>query len=334
MRSPLLEVRDLHKHYPVRGGLLNRVQGEIRAVDGVSISVDEGTTYGIAGESGSGKSTLCMCVARLVEPTSGVLSFRGEDYTELRRTALKKMRAKIQIVFQNPVSSLDPQMTVERIVLEPAKAQGLLDGDGGQRARSLLSMVGLPPSVLSKYPHELSGGMSQRVAIARSLSVDPELLILDEPTSALDASVQAQVLNLFNKLQRDLGITYVLVSHDLSVIGHMCDRVAVMYAGRVVEAGSFEDVFYSPRQPYTGALLGSAHYLAGPEAESRFVLRGEMPSPKSPPPGCSLNPRCPFATDVCRQSYPTLEGAGGHVAACHHKDEVGRALNPGATAEA
>ncbi|MDE1853986.1 MAG: ABC transporter ATP-binding protein [Thaumarchaeota archaeon] len=326
MSRTILEVQDLRKHYPVRGGLLNRVAGVIRAVDGVSIAVEEGTTYGIAGESGSGKSTLCMCIARLLEPTSGKLIFEGEDYTKARRGPLKKMRSKIQIVFQNPISSLDPQMSVKRTVLEPAKAQGLIEGDGEQKAKDLLAMVGLPPSALSKYPHELSGGMSQRVAIARSLSVSPSLLILDEPTSALDASVQAQVLNLFNKLQSELGITYVLVSHDLSVIGHMCDRVAVMYAGKVVEAGSFEDVFFSTQHPYTGALLGSAHYLRNAAVESRFLLGGDMPSPRNPPPGCTLNPRCPFATDLCRKSYPPLEEQGGHRVACYHREEVVAAL--------
>lgn len=326
MTGKILEVQDLKKHYPVRGGLLNRVRGQIRAVDGVTISVEEGTTYGIAGESGSGKSTLCMCVARLLEPTSGNLVFDGAEYTKMKGRDLKRIRSKIQIVFQNPVSSLDPQMSVKRIVLEPAKAQGMVEGDGEQKAKSLLEMVGLPPSALTKYPHELSGGMSQRVAIARSISVNPELLILDEPTSALDASVQAQVLNLFNKLQSELGITYVLVSHDLSVIGHMCDRVAIMYSGRVVEEGAFDDVFYSPQHPYTSALLGSAHYLAGPEVESRFVLRGEMPSPKNLPPGCTLNPRCPFATDRCREAYPPFEGSGGHLASCYHKDKVESAL--------
>lgn len=328
MNGTILEVKDLRKHYPLRGGLLNRVQGGIKAVDGVSVSIEEGKTLGIAGESGSGKSTLCMCIARLLEPTSGTLIFRGEDYTKLKRGALKKIRSKIQIVFQNPISSLDPQMTIKRIILEPARAQGLVEGDGQQRAKSLLEMVGLPASALSKFPHELSGGMSQRVAIARSLSVDPSLLILDEPTSALDASVQAQVLNLFNKLQSELGITYLLVSHDLSVIGHMCDRVAVMYAGKVVETGSFADVFYSPRHPYTGALLGSAHYLGDPTVESKFLLRGDMPSPRNPPKGCTLNPRCPFATDVCRETYPPLEEDHGHSVACYHKDEVSAALGP------
>jgi oligopeptide/dipeptide ABC transporter ATP-binding protein len=326
MSRTILEVQDLRKYYPVRGGLLNRVEGHIKALDGVSISVGEGSTFGIAGESGSGKTTLSMCIARLLEPTSGMMIFDGEDYTKIKGSALKRMRSRIQVVFQNPISSLDPQMSVKSIVLEPAKAQGRLEGDGEEKAKALLRMVGLPASALSKYPHELSGGMSQRVAIARSLSVDPELVILDEPTSALDASVQAQVLNLFNKLQAELGITYLLVSHDLSVIGHMCDRVAVMYAGRVVETGNFEDVFYSPRHPYTGALLGSARYLPNAQVESRFILRGEMPSPKNLPPGCTLNPRCPFATDLCRQVYPPLEDDHGHEVACYHKDEVADVL--------
>jgi peptide/nickel transport system ATP-binding protein len=326
MADALLRVEGLSKYFPVRGGPLNRVTGHIKAVDGVSISVGEGTTYGIAGESGSGKSTLCMCIARLLAPTGGRLFFNGEEYTKSKGDTLKKVRAKIQIVFQNPLSSLDPQMTVKKIVLEPAKALGKVRSEEDRSVKSLLEMVGLSSSVATRYPHELSGGMSQRVAIARALSVDPELVILDEPTSALDASVQAQVLNLFNRLQRDLGITYLLVSHDLSVIGHMCDRVAVMYAGKVVEEGAFEDVFYAPRHPYTGALLSSAHYLANLQVETRFVPRGELASLRTPPPGCTYHPRCPFATEICKQTYPPLAEDKGHRVACYHKDEVAKAL--------
>lgn len=328
MARTVLRMEELKKHYPVKGGLLNRTVGKIKAVDGVTLEVEEGKTLGIAGESGSGKSTLCMCVAKLLEPTSGRLVFEGQDYTRKKGHELRELRSKVQIVFQNPLSSLDPQMTVKKIVLEPAKTQRLVDGDGEARARSLLEMVGLSSSALSRYPHELSGGMSQRVAIARALSVGPRLLILDEPTSALDASVQAQVLNLFSKLQKELGISYLLVSHDLSVVGHMCDSVAIMYAGKVVETGSFEDVFYSPRHPYTGALLGSAHYLPSEETERRFTLVGEMPSPKNPPKGCTLNPRCPFVSDQCRLEYPPLREKGAHYTACYHEDEVASAIGP------
>jgi oligopeptide/dipeptide ABC transporter ATP-binding protein len=326
LAGTLLELENVTKYYPIRGGYLNRVVANIRAVDGVSLKVAEKTTYGIAGESGSGKSTLCMVVARLLSSTGGKLIFEGEEYTNAKGNDLKRLRAKIQMVFQNPLMSLDPHMTVKSIVLEPAKALGKYSSNEDELVSSLLTMVGLSPSVASRYPHELSGGMSQRVAIARAFSVSPKLIILDEPTSALDASVQAQVLNLFNRLQRDLGITYLLVSHDLSVIGHMCDRVAIMYSGRVSEEGTFEDVFYSPRHPYTEALLSSAHYLPSPEAEARFAPRGEMPSQRKPPPGCTYHPRCPFATDICKQDYPSLENDGGHRVACYHRAEASRAL--------
>jgi len=301
---------------------MNRVVGQIKAVDGVSLKVKAGTTYGIAGESGSGKSTLCMCVARLIPSTAGKVYLDGEEYTDAKGQKLKKLRENVQVVFQNPLSSLDPHMSVKNIILEPARALGRERGDDDNLVRSLLEMVGLSPSVSTLYPHELSGGMSQRVAIARALSVRPRLIILDEPTSALDASVQAQVLNLFDRLQRELGVTYLLVSHDLSVIGHICDRVAIMYSGKLCEDGSFEDVFYSPSHPYTGALLSSAHYLSNSLVEGHFAPKGEMPSQRSPPPGCMYHPRCSFATEVCKQSYPVLEEDSGHRVACHHKREV------------
>ena len=330
----LLEVEDLRKHYPVRGGPLNRVVGQIKAVDGVSLKVQEGTTFGIAGESGSGKSTFCMCVARLLQPSGGRIYLDGEEYTNAKGESLRKLRKKIQIVFQNPLSSLDPQTTVKSIVLEPVKALEKERANEPGLVKSLLEMVGLSPSIATRYPHELSGGMSQRVAIARALSVSPRLLILDEPTSALDASIQAQVLNLFNRLQKDLGVSYLLVSHDLSVVGHVCDRVAIMYGGKISEEGSFDEVFYSTSHPYTGALMSSAHYLRSREAEELFTPKGEMPSQRSPPPGCTYHPRCSFATDVCKGAYPPLEGQGGHKVACYHKAEVARALNPEGTTTA
>ena len=325
----ILQVQRLSKYYPVRGGLLNRVKARIRAVDDVSFDVEAGTTFGIAGESGSGKSTLCMTIARLMEPTAGRIVLDGKDYAEAKGEELREFRAKMQIVFQNPLSSLDPHMNVATIVLEPLKATGRLGSIDKEKAvTDLLEKVGLAPSLASRYPHELSGGQAQRVSIARALSISPRLLVLDEPTSALDASVQAQILNLFNELQRELGITYVLVSHDLSVIGHMCDRVAIMYAGRFVETGSYREVFYSANHPYTAALLGSDHLVGTPENEELFALRGEMPSPRNPPSGCTLHPRCPFATQECKESYPDLVNVGeGHHAACYHRKEVVAALS-------
>jgi len=327
MSKTILELEGLTKYYPLRGGLFNRGRGVIKAVDDVSLEVGEGTTFGIAGESGSGKSTLCLCVARLLETTSGRLLFEGEEYTHAKGAALKRVRSTVQIVFQNPHASLDPHMKVSSIVLEPVRAQGTPEVDEEKVVGELLEKVGLSPSLAKHYPHELSGGQSQRVAIARALSVGPRLVILDEPTSALDASIQAQILNLFNGLQRELGITFLLVSHDLSVIGHMCDRIAVMYAGKIVETGTFEEVFFDPQHPYTAALLASAHLLRRPELEERFILRGEMPSPRRPPPGCTLHPRCPFATEVCKIEYPPLAEVGeGHLVACHNRQDVRRVL--------
>ncbi len=331
--TKMLQVEGLAKHFPVRGGLLNRVKARIKAVDDVSFEVEAGTTFGIAGESGSGKSTLCMTIAKLIEPTAGRIVLEGKDYTDTKREELREFRTKMQIVFQNPLSSLDPHMNVGTIILEPLKAMGRLGSIDKERATAdLLEKVGLAPFLAKRYPHELSGGQAQRVSIARALSVSPRLLLLDEPTSALDASVQAQILNLFNELQRELGITYLLVSHDLSVIGHMCDRIAIMYAGKFVETGSFREVFYSARHPYTAALLGAAHLAGPPENEEQFVLRGEMPSPRNPPSGCTLHPRCPFATQVCSESYPEMvDVGGGHFAACHNKQAVVAALSSQAT---
>jgi oligopeptide/dipeptide ABC transporter ATP-binding protein len=324
-----LEVANLSKHFPIRGGPLDQVRGMVKAVDDVSFQVKDRTTFGIAGESGSGKTTLCMVLARLLDSTSGKILLDGEDYSEAAGRKLRDFRTKLQIVFQNPVSSLDPHMNVKNIILEPLKSLGKLNGIVGKDAvvDRLLGLVGLTPSIAARFPHELSGGQSQRVAIARALSVEPRLLILDEPTSALDASVQAQILNLFNELQKEMGITFLLVSHDLSVIGHMCDEVAIMYTGKFVEKGTFDDIFYRTSHPYTGALLASAHLLRNLELEEKFVLRGEMPSPRKPPPGCTLNPRCPFATDVCKGEYPPESSQGaGHTVRCYHNDEVLRAL--------
>jgi len=327
--TKILRVEGLAKHFPVRGGLLNRVKSRIKAVDDVSFDVEEGTTFGIAGESGSGKSTLCMTIAKLIEPTSGRIVLDGKDYEKAKGQELRDFRTKMQIVFQNPLSSLDPHMNVGTIVLEPLKAIGRLGSMDKEKAvADLLEKVGLAPSLAKRYPHELSGGQAQRISIARALSVSPRLLLLDEPTSALDASVQAQILNLFNELQKELGITYVLVSHDLSVIGHMCDQVAIMYAGKFVETGSYGEIFYSAHHPYTAALLGSAHMVGPPENEEQFVLRGEMPSPRNPPSGCTLHPRCPFATGVCSETYPAMvDVGGGHFAACHNKQAVVAALS-------
>lgn len=327
----VLKVEHLVKEFPSRGGPLNRVKGKIKAVDGVSFEVEEGTTFGIAGESGSGKSTLCMTIAKLLEPTSGKIILDGKDYGAARKEELREFRRKLQIVFQNPVSSLDPHMDVSSIVFEPLRALGTVPAaDRDDVVSGLLEKVGLAPSLAKRYPHELSGGQAQRVSIARALSVGPRILLLDEPTSALDASVQAQVLNVFNSLQADLGVAYIIVSHDLSVIGHMCDEVAIMYAGRFVESGIYGDVFYAPEHPYTAALLASSHMMADPRLEQGFALGHELPNPKKLPKGCTLNPRCPFASQICREEYPpTVDVGSGHLAACHNKERL-VAARPGA----
>jgi oligopeptide/dipeptide ABC transporter ATP-binding protein len=323
----ILRVEQLVKEFPYRGGLLNRVRGGVKAVDGVSFDVEQGTTFGIAGESGSGKSTLCMTIAGLLEQTSGKIVLDGKESNVRDKQRLKEFRSKLQIVFQNPISSLDPHMDVRTIVTEPMRALGQENATNKQEVVTrLLEMVGLAPSLAKRYPFELSGGQAQRVSIARALSVNPRVLLLDEPTSALDASVQAQILNMFNELQEKLGVTYIIVSHDLSVIGHMCDEVAIMYAGRFVETGTYKDVFYSPHHPYTAALLGSAHRTSSPQGEERFVLGGDIPSPRNPPTGCMLNPRCPFVDSICRVEYPKLiDVGGGHLASCHNSDALVKA---------
>lgn len=331
MSDPLLRVELLEKRFNVKDSLFGS-SGSIRAVDGVSFEVPRGVTFGIVGESGSGKSTMVMCIARLLDATGGRLYFEGQEYTNVKGRKLRELRSQIQIVFQNPISSLDPHMRVKSIILEPLKSQGKLDKDADQDkiATDLLSEVGISPSFADHYPHELSGGQSQRVSIARALSLRPKLVILDEPTSALDPSIQAQILNLFNDLQRSYGITYLLVSHDLSVIGHMCDQVAVTYAGKIVEIGSFDQIFYEPSHPYTAALLASSNFIEDRRLKDRFALHGDPPSPKHLPKGCSLHPRCNFATDVCRQEYPLSQRMeAGHQTSCHHYDQVNlEALSP------
>jgi peptide/nickel transport system ATP-binding protein/oligopeptide transport system ATP-binding protein len=265
-----------------------------------------------------------MTIAKLLEPTTGRIVLDGKDYAEAKSEELREFRGKLQVVFQNPISSLDPHMMVGSIVAEPLRALKRDDDHDEEKTVSrLLELVGLAPSMATRFPHELSGGQAQRISIARALSVNPKVVLLDEPTSALDASVQAQVLNVFNDLQEEMGITYLIVSHDLSVIGHMCDQVAIMYAGRFVETGSFTEVFYSANHPYTAALLGSAHMTGGAEFEERFELRGDIPSPRNPPPGCTLHPRCQFASQVCRETYPLLEEVSpGHQASCHNRSQL------------
>jgi oligopeptide/dipeptide ABC transporter ATP-binding protein len=315
--TALLELRDVVKHFPVRDALGRRA-GAVHAVDGVSLSVAEGEVLAIVGESGCGKSTLGRVMLRLIEPDSGAVRFAGEDLASLSPAALRARRRDMQIIFQDPFGSLDPRMTVAQAIAEPLRLHRLVPRAGeASHVADLLRRVGLRPESAGRWPHEFSGGQRQRIAIARALASNPRLIIGDEPVSALDVSVQAQVINLLRDLIRDLRLTFVLVSHDLGVVRHVADRVAVMYLGRIVEEGPAEDVLGAPRHPYTCALVA-----AMPGAQTKTPpLEGDVPSPIAPPSGCRFHTRCAFAVERCRAETPRLEGAS-HAVACHFADSL------------
>jgi len=318
----LLQVRSLVKHFPITRGILFQHQvGAVQAVDGVTFDVSRGETLGLVGETGCGKSTTARLVMRLLEPTSGEIRFDGQDITHLKGTRLKAIRRDMQMIFQDPYSSLNPRKTVGAIISEPFVIHGL-EGDKQGRKKAvqeLMETVGLNPEHYNRYPHEFSGGQRQRIGVARALALKPKLLIADEPVSALDVSIQAQVLNLLRDLQREFGLALIFIAHDLSVVRHMCDRVAVMYLGRVVETGSGDDLYTAPRHPYTGALL-SAVPVADPSRHrtERRLLTGDVPSPANPPSACRFHTRCPKAQERCSIDDPPLEDKGtGTRAACH-----------------
>ena len=331
MSAPLLEVQDLHKHYPVRGGIFARNVGTVRAVGGVSFTLAAGQTLGLVGESGCGKSTLGRTLMRLEEPTAGRVLFDGQDLSQAQGPALLRLRRDIQMVFQDPYSSLNPRLTVGEIVREPLLVHGI-DSKAGQieRVRSLLATVGLAADAMQRYPSEFSGGQRQRIGVARALTLDPRLVIADEPVSALDVSVQSQVLNLMVRLQRERGLAYVFISHDLSVVQHVSDVVAIMYLGRIVEIGPVQRIFERPAHPYTQALM-----LAIPSGDPRrrrpsAPRAGEAPSPMALPPGCAFSSRCPHAIAACREAPPALQpvpggagdGATPHSVACIRHAEI------------
>ncbi len=330
--TPLLVVDELKKHYPVRGGMWGRTIGTIRAVDGVSFSVMKGQTLGLVGESGCGKSTLGRTLMRLEEPTDGRVSFEGRDLAHTSRLELFGLRRDIQMVFQDPYSSLNPRMTVGEIVREPLVVHRIgTKAEQLERVCSLFETVGLTGEMLGRYPSEFSGGQRQRIGVARALALNPKLVIADEPVSALDVSVQSQVLNLMVRLQRELGLTYVFISHDLSVVEHVSDSVAIMYLGRIVERGPVQQIFGRPAHPYTRALI-QAIPSGNPRLRREAApLEGETPSPMSPPAGCAFSSRCPFAIDACRQVVPPLEHVGTphpapgseHLAACIRLEAIG-----------
>jgi oligopeptide transport system ATP-binding protein len=321
----LLSVRNLVKRFPIKGGLLSREVASVKAVSDVSFDIRRGETLGLVGESGCGKSTLGRAILRLIEPTSGQVLFRGQDVTKLGASELRKLRRKMQIIFQDPYASLNPRMTVEDILGEPLDIHGLAPTSQARRERilKLLDLVGMRREAISRYPHEFSGGQRQRISIARALAVEPEFIVCDEPVSALDVSIQAQIINLMQDLQRELGLTYLFIAHDLKVVEHISNRVAVMYLGRVVELASAEELYQRPKHPYTKALLSAIPMPDPMLRKERIILRGDVPSPISPPSGCHFHPRCPMAQDRCRAEYPQLRGVGGvHESACHFAEQV------------
>ncbi|WP_339166620.1 dipeptide ABC transporter ATP-binding protein [Brevibacillus sp. FSL L8-0520] len=317
--KPLLEVKDLKKHYPIKKGLFGKQVGAVKAVDGVSFSIQPGETLGIVGESGCGKSTTGRTILRLIEPTAGEVLFDGQDIRKLPPDEMRKFRTNMQIVFQDPYASLDPRWTVQRTLEEPLRTHlKLSEAEIKDRIAVLMSVVGLAPYHASRFPHEFSGGQRQRIGIARALALRPKFVVCDEPVSALDVSIQAQVLNLMQDLQSQFSLTYMFISHDLSVVKFICDRVGVMYLGRMVEMAPTAEMFAEPLHPYTKALM-SAVPVPDPEAaRERIVLTGDVPNPQSPPTGCTFHTRCPYVMDSCRQAVPEWrEVSPGRHVACH-----------------
>jgi oligopeptide/dipeptide ABC transporter ATP-binding protein len=321
----LISVRNLSKRFPIKGGLLSREVASVKAVSDVSFDIRRGETLGLVGESGCGKSTLGRCILRLIEPSAGQVLFKGQDITQLSTGEMRKLRRNMQIIFQDPYASLNPRMTVEDILAEPLEIHRIGDSRQERRKRifELLDLCGLRREAVQRYPHEFSGGQRQRICIARALAVNPEFIVCDEPVSALDVSIQAQIVNLMQDLQKELGLTYLFIAHDLKVVEHISTRVAVMYLGKVVEMADSEELYRDPKHPYTRALL-SAIPIPDPDfKKERVILRGDVPSPINPPSGCFFHPRCSMARDNCKVDRPELRELGTqrpHGASCHYAE--------------
>ena len=315
----LLSVENLEVHFPIKKGLLSRTAGYVYAVDGVSITLEKGETLGIVGESGCGKTTTGLAVLRLIEPTAGTVRFGGTDITTLNASELRALKKEIQMIFQDPYSSLNPRMTVNNILKDPMEIHDMYPGaERKDRIAYLLEKVGLRPEQGRRYPHEFSGGQRQRIGIARALALNPQVIIGDEPVSALDVSIQAQIINLLIDLQQEFHLSYIIIAHDLAVVEHICDRIAVMYLGKVVESSAYHNVYTDPKHPYTRALLSAIPVPDPRVKKERMILKGDVPSPINPPSGCAFHPRCPHRMDVCDQEAPMLKDIGDHHAvACY-----------------
>ncbi|HEY4599779.1 MAG TPA: dipeptide ABC transporter ATP-binding protein [Cerasibacillus sp.] len=323
--TTLLEVKELKKYFPLKSDkLFSRKKPMLKAVDGVSFSVKKGETLGLVGESGCGKSTTGRAILKLLEPTAGEIFYKGENITTCKDERLRMLRKDMQLIFQDPYASLNPRKTIEKMIAEPMEIFGIPKAERLKKVDKMMKLVGLSPYHKQRYPHEFSGGQRQRIGIARSLVLEPELVICDEPVSALDVSIQAQVINLMEDLQKEFNLTYIFIAHDLSVVHHISDRVAVMYLGEIVEIGEVNELYADPKHPYTQALL-SAVPAANPHVEKeRIILQGDLPSPQNPPSGCKFRTRCPFAEEICRLHKPELKqiAPSGRMAACHFVKEV------------